>query len=257
MSDTDKTELKEPEKLEQEGIKPDTESTEPTEDPGTIKLKQEEADLNKQVQDEIEQAGFDYDAIVKEVTDKGEITPELVTKLKEKINPEFIDAHLGRIKAEIELSKIAAAKEIEEQNRKVAEMNSYIYEQVGGEENFKRIAGYLNENLPKEEIDTLNSLLSSGDRSQVNIAMKAAVDKYNAFKGKGALMQGDTSNTSTGFQRLEKDECFYIMTTEKYKTDRAYAKEIDARRLKTKKMDEDTFLPGQYWKGTRGNFRAI
>lgn len=243
--------------VEKEEIKEEIEEVQEESTEETIELKQEETDLNKQVQDKLVEAGFDYDAVIKEVTDAGEITPELVAKLKDKINPEFIDAHLGRIKSEIELNKVIAAKEIEKQNRKTAEMNSYIYDQVGGEDNFKRIAGYLNDNLSKEEVDTLNALLGSGNKSQVNIAMKTAVDKYNAFKGSGQLMQGDTSSTENSFQRIEKEEFFQIMTTEKYKTDKTYAREIDARRLKTKKMDAGTTMPGQYWKGSRGNFSAI
>lgn len=211
------------------------------------------ADLNTQVDDKLKEAGFNLAELETKIKKDGKISDELVAKIKEKVDPAFVDAHLGRIKAELELAQIKA----QESEAKVQEMNKYIFESVKGEANFKAMAQYLKANIPAEEINALNELLGSGDKAKVNLALQQAVTKYNTLKGRGKLMEGDTNLQAPTIEPMSKDEYQKICSSEKYKEDATYRKQVDARRLRTLTDDKQKFPPGMYWTRDSSGLRRI
>ena len=222
------------------------------EQPAETTQEQEQPDPNIVLEKTLEDAGFDVQTLVKEIEEAGSITPEIVTKLKEKIDPDVIDTHLARLQAEAKAAMQEAQIKAAEDEKKVTEMNDYIYNQVGGEDKFKTMASVLKDNMKPEELQAINDLLASGSKEQVNIAMQAAVNNYNTIKGKGNLMNGDTNTSTNSIQPLSKVEFIKIMSTEKYKTDPDYARQMDQRRLSTLRKEQQTKLPGQYFKRQNG-----
>jgi len=158
--------------------------------------------------------------------------------------------------AEKTIADMAAADAARQAEQATVKMNQYIFEQVKGEQNFRAMSSILKDNLKPDELAALNTLLGSGNKAQVDIALNTAVQKYNAIKGKGVLMQGDSQGAAQEpFTPLTKDEFYMIMRTEKYKTDPLYHKLIDARRLRTKQLDKKKYMPGEYWgQGQNGRY---
>lgn len=216
--------------------------------------------LNADVDAKLKDAGFNLADIEKQIKADGKISDELVAKIKEKVDPLYVDAHLARIKAELELAQIKA-KDAEIQSKaeeqKVQEMNKYIFDAVKGEDNFKLMAGYLKQNLPADEINALNELLQSGDKAKVTLALSQAVTKYNTLRGRGKLMEGDTTLQAPTIEPMSKDEYQKLVGTEKYLTDASYRKSIDERRLRTLNADKAKFPPGMYWTRDASGLRRI
>jgi len=139
----------------------------------------------------------------------------------------------------------------------VEDMNAYIFSRVKGEKNFKAVAEYLQSNLPKEEIDVINELLLSGSKLKVDLALDQAVQKYNALRGKGKLMSGDTPAAPAPFVPMSRDEYYRVMRTDKYKQDKAYQKQVDTQRAKSLAMDKAKFQPGVYFERTSDGIRRL
>jgi len=213
----------------------------------------ESTDLNKTVDETLKDAGFDVTAIAKEITDTGKISDELIAKAKEKLDPDLVDAHVQRLKAEIELTKIKASKEYKEQlekNAKVKEMNDYVFNAVGGEDKFKALGETLKGNMSKEELGIINAKLLSGNKALVNEGLKSAVTEYKKAKGLGGkLMEGDGDNTNTGntVPHITKEDFRAITGSDKFKTDPIYRDKMQAARLKSIEIDKKKYGPGTYY----------
>ncbi len=209
-------------------------------------------DGDKAVVKTLEEAGYDMDSIKKRIeTDKG-ISDEFVAELKTKIDPVFVDVHVARIKAELELEQMKASSaglEIEKKNKAILEMNDHIYKSVGSEANFQALSKVLKANLSEDAVATLNAKLASGNKLLVDEALKEAVKQYNYIKGKGGnLMEGDVGGaTGNAEDHITKEEYRAIMRTEKYKTDPVYQQKIDAARLKTRAEDAAKYGMGSYF----------
>lgn len=206
--------------------------------------------MNKEVDKTLKEAGFNLEDIQKEITEKGEISDDLVARIKESVDPKYVDAHLGRLRAELELQKLRAEPDTTadaEATKLVQDMNTYIFDKVKGEKNFNSMSGYLRDNLPEAELVAINELLQSGDKTKVDMALTTAVQKYNTLKGRGKLMSGD-QETPAEFTPMSKNKYWEIIKTEKYRTDRVYQKSVDAQRIKTKALDKQKYPPGMYFK---------
>lgn len=218
-------------------------------------------DLNADFDTKLKEAGFDLDELKKEIQESGSITDALVSKVKEKLPPEYVDEHLGRLrselKKEIQTHKDKVDLEAKTRNKATEDMNDYIYSQTEGEGEFKKMSEYLQANIKQEEIDVLNELLQSGDKDKVNMALDVAKQKYNSLRGRGGLMQGDNNTPAPEFKELTKQEYQQIITTERYRDDRAYQLEIDNRRLKTKTLDQKRYPPGEYFVRTQQGIKTL
>src|SRR6056297_214165 len=141
MEETDiKEDVQDTEQTEQAGIK-DQKSTEETlpdiqfNSDGSEKTSDE---MNQDVEQKLKDAGFSLEDISKQIQESGEITTELIDQIKEKVDPQYIDAHLA---------KRTQQEQKQEQEAKVKKMNDYIYGKVDGQSNFDTMAGVLKDNL--------------------------------------------------------------------------------------------------------------
>jgi len=215
-------------------------------------------DLNsdKVVTDIVTEKGFDPKALqARIIKDKG-MTPELITELKAKIDPGVVDAYVEQFNAQMEAAKPNEADATKTelnaqevaQNKARTDMNEFIYSAVGGEDKFGTLAGVLKKNLPQAEIDVINAKLASDNKGLVSEGLKQAVDAYTKTTGRSSTrMAGDTpNNEGDTFNFMSKTQFQKAITSEKYKTDPAYAAEVDENRMKSKRLDAQTTMPGQY-----------
>ena len=215
---------------------------------------------NRAVDQKLKDAGFDVDDIAKKIAENnGDIPEDIIKAAKEKLDPDLVDAHAARLKSEFRLSQIESSdkyKEYQEQSKKVQEMNTYIYDAVGGEDKFKSLASTLRDNLDKDTLESVNAKLLSGNKTLVNEALKTAVAEYKKAKGYGGKrMEGDANAPSEKQLIITKEDYRTIMKTEKYKTDPMYRNKIDDARLKTRQADQKRFLPGTYFaNGPNGRY---
>ena len=213
---------------------------------------EDSTDINVTVDQTLKDAGFDVDAIAKEITETGVISDELIAKAKEKLDPALVDAHVGRLRAEIELKKIQASdtyKENQEANKATQEMNEYVFKSVGGEDKFKVLGDTLKDTMSKEDLGVINAKLLSGNKSLVNEGLTEAVSAYKKAKGFGGnLMEGD-GNVSVGepTAHITKEDFRAIIRTDKYKTDPVFRDKTDTARLKSIEADKKKYGPGTYY----------
>ena len=213
---------------------------------------EDSTDINVTVDQTLKDAGFDVDAIAKEIAETGVISEELIAKAKEKLDPGLVDAHVGRLKAEFELEKIkvsAKYKEDQAQNKAIQDMNEYVFKSVGGEDKFKLLGETLKESISKEDLTAINTQLASRDKAQVNEGLKLAVKAYKTAKGLGGkLMEGDgTVDTTVQIQHITKEDYRAIHKSEKYKIDPVYRTNMDTMRLKSIEADKKKYGPGTYY----------
>jgi hypothetical protein len=217
----------------------------------TAKAGEKDSDLNESISRTLEGAGFTDDIIKARATKDGGLSDEFVQELKAKIDPDLIDAHVGRIRAEIELAKVKESGRIDEVRAKEAAlqtMNTHIYDTVGGEDKFKILGETLKSKLSADELAAINVKLASGNKTVVNEALETAVKKYNDIRGMGGkLMEGDAGVGAEVMEHMTKEEYRAVMRSEKYKTDPKYARKIDAERLKTRETDSIRYGHGQYY----------
>ena len=208
-------------------------------------------DQNKEVDAKLKESGFDVDALAKELAETGTITADKIAELKTKMNPDVVDAHLARLSSELELAKLKGQTTAnDEATAKIVEMNTYIYDSVGGEENFTAMATVLKAKATPEEQASIDAKLQSGNKLLVAEGMKAAVAIYNKVKGMGGnLMSGDAGNAGTedALPHVTKEDFRGIVASDKYKTDKVYADKMDKARMATAKADKTNYGPGHYY----------
>ncbi len=193
-------------------------------------------------------AGYTSESISERLTkDKG-VSQEFINELKDKLDPDIADIHISKLKSDYELETIKSSDSYVDKSKAAQEMNEFIYKEVGGKDNFKEIGKALQDSMSATELEVLNAKLASGNEALVKEGLDSAVKKYNNTRGMGGkLMVGDAGNTSDPEVHITKDEFQRIMQTEKYKTDPAYARKIDADRLKTRERDSIQYGAGMYY----------
>jgi len=207
-----------------------------------------DSELNGKVSKTLTEAGYTEEALTERLTADGGISDEFIQELKEKIDPDFVDAHVGRLRAEFELQTIKASDEFIAKNEATQKMNDFIYDTVGGKDNFSAMGKFLKERLDDSELGALNAKLSSGNEAVVKEGLEAAVKKYNNIRGMGGkLMEGDAGNPVEAPTHITKQEYSALMRTDKYKTDPLYARKVDQDRLKTRAADKERYGNGVYF----------
>lgn len=212
---------------------------------------EEDSDLNKAVSKTLEEAGYNEKDLIERLSKDGGISDTFVEELKQKIDPVLVDAHVGRLRAELELAKVKESGKLDAAKAKeqeIKDMNNYIFDSVGGKDKFQVLGKTLKGELSQSELDIINTKLLSGNKDVVKEGLETAIKKYNNIRGMGGkLMSGDAGNSTDPEVHITKEEYMQLMRTEKYKTDPKYAAKIDADRLKTRKNDSERYGHGMYY----------
>jgi len=219
-----------------------------TDDKTDNKATDDDSEL-KTLDDQLTAAGYDLNDITKQMQENGTLSDELIADMKTKFDPAVVDTQLENIKLKIEANKNTQQTEYDTAQKAVTDMNTYIFDSVGGEEAFTKMSKVLSSKLSKTDLALIDAQLKSGNKLLVNEGMKAAVKAYNNSRGMGGkLMSGEPNNQSVEtVPRITKDDFRAIMKSEKYKTDPVYAAKMDAARMATKDSDRKSYGPGQYY----------
>ena len=196
--------------------------------------------------------GFKVDDVKARIIKDGGVTPEFAAELKKSIDPDLVDTYIEGLAA----AKKAAptvdpniAAEAAQKAATVKKFNDYIYDSVGGKEKFAVLSSTLKAGLPQEAVDVLNAKLSSQNEALVSEGMKEAVNHYKKLTGRiNNRMEGTPTGPNVNEEKfMTKAQYYKILGTDKYKTDPAYAKQIDDQRLASRRLDASRTMPGQYF----------
>jgi len=222
-------------------------------------LKEDPEDPKKDPEvDPLVDSGIDITAMQDRVIKEG-FTDEIIAELKEKIDPDLVDKQVASYKSQLAEAKKKQESEFTAQEKATVDMNTYIYDSVGGEDKFKAMGAILVDKLDKSAQDVINTKLQSGNKIIVNEGLKEAVTAYEKVTGRGdTRMSGEPNgDTTPEFTFYTKRDYQAAMRTEKYKTDKIYAAKVDKDRIASRKADNAKTLPGMYFKhGAEGLYEV-
>jgi hypothetical protein len=110
-----------------------------------------------------------------------------------------------------------------------------VYDIVGGQEQFEKMAAWVGTNLAEGEVNTLNEMLVQGGES-AKMAAQLIKTRYDQVNGREAsLIQGNVASTSKStFQSYH--ELMQAMNDPRYQSDPAYQKQVADRLAVSKEL---------------------
>ena len=151
---------------------------------------------------------------------EGTITEEMYTSLEGAgLSRSSIDAYLA--------GKAAQEGYGTEEIKDLSETDvSSIKSVVGGEAEYAKIVDWASENLPKNDIESFDELISTGNIGAIKLAvngMKAQYETANGYEGR--LLSGKAPQTSRDVFRSQP-ELVAAMSDPRYDTDPAYRQDV-------------------------------
>ena len=211
--ETPETEEKEETTTEETEEEPE-EKEEPESQEETKEEPEEEKDLSKvteadEAKDVLKSKGFDYAELAKEFDEKGEISKETRAKLAEVgITDELIDGYIEGQKAKVQ-------KEFDE-----------LSVCIGGRESFDTVIKWAAENLPQEEIQSINAVR---DKNVLKIILKDLKSRMEDKEGiTPEYTKGEGGKPAQDIYRSQA-EMFEDIMNPKYKKDEAYRKDVQKK----------------------------
>jgi hypothetical protein len=149
----------------------------------------------------------------KEFSENGDLSDESIQKIAGMGIPE----HLVR-------AYVDGQKALVDTNTKT--MMSY----AGGEQAYTQIQNWAADNIAEDEIDAFNSIIESGNMSNIKMAIQGLKARYEQANGKqtGRLIQGEMSGPAGGAFR-SISEIVEAMKDPRYARDPAYRKDVESR----------------------------
>lgn len=159
-------------------------------------------------------AGVDLDALSKEFSEKGELTPESLKTLKDAgITADTVETYVAGQKA------------------RAAQTTSALAEIAGGDEQLQATLQWAEANLGEEEIAAYNDALESKNLSLVKLTLRGIVSQHRAVSpDEPNLVGGGRSPRAGDVQPFgSQAELILAMQDPKYKVDPAYRAEVEKR----------------------------
>ena len=161
----------------------------------------------------LEGYGLDYQKFEQEFNETGGLSDAAYQALDEAgIPSEMVDNYLE--------GQLAMAEQIE----------SSVYDSVGGEENYQAMTEWASDNLNEYEVDAFNHMIESGDNNLVNFAVQGLASRFmlenqstepNLISGSGGQSLGSRYES---VQQLTS-----AMSDPRYQSDPAYRREVTDR----------------------------
>ena len=115
--------------------------------------------------------------------------------------------------------------EPEEERFTESEIRS-VQNSVGGEEQYKRLVEWAASNLPANDIDAFDELISTGNTNQIKLAVQGMNAKYQEANGyEGRMLQGKPSKQSGEVFRSQA-QLVKAMSDPRYDNDPAYRADV-------------------------------
>lgn len=156
-----------------------------------------------------------FEKFQEEFTETGELSEESYAELESKFghSRQIVDTYIAGIKA------------------RTAEYHGAIYAETGGEEGFKALSEWANENVSKDELSAVDEALASGDKAKAAVAIRGLYARYTEENGREpVLLGGDSSGPSSGVVPFKsRAEVVAAMSDPRYKNDPAYRDQVAER----------------------------
>lgn len=195
------------------------------------------------------QAGVTEDSLRQEMMQHGGITQATYSKLAG-----IDDAYLKAMYENVKLSQTVQGFQSDQKKA----IDKSIYDAFGGEPNFKAVVAAIRPNMTQDEVNSINSMLDSGNQTTVNAAIQYLQIKQKQFAGDLNLTAPNNSGVVQGYTPMSKADYRAACDTDLYKKDPTHRAKVDAERLKAINWERQHFQKGTYWrKGADGNYVAL
>ena len=153
----------------------------------------------------------------------GTLSDEMYDQLNEAgLNKTVVDAYLKGVRQEVGIEEAAAQPALSEQE--VSDLKGL----AGGESGYNDLMKWASENLAKDDIESFDDVLATGNKSAVKFAIKALVSQMEETEGRD-------SNIVTGKKPVAGDsyrsmaEVVRDMNKPEYETDPAYRADVQRK----------------------------
>lgn len=122
------------------------------------------------------------------------------------------------------------ADRVARQTQETETVTREVFDLVGGQENYTKTAEWARDNLAAEDIAAFNSVLESGNKAQIKLAVAGLHARFTAAEGRPAAtrLRGDGGRpTVTAFRSMS--EVAVAMSDPRYATDPSYRDEVAER----------------------------
>lgn len=159
----------------------------------------------------VSRAGLDADAIANEFLTSGKVSEETYQKAEKfGLDKKFVDAFAAGQAAVVQQQAAA------------------LYAEVGGPDEFAKIANWARGKLTPNEIKAFNDATQTGSLEVAKLALRGLAAKYQAAVGRTPnLVGGEPAGASTGFK--SQSEVIQAMRDPRYSKDPAYRAEVEAK----------------------------
>ena len=157
------------------------------------------------------------------IENNGTLTEEMYNELNEAgLNKTVVDSYLKGVRQEVGIEEAPAQHELSEQE--VSDLKGL----AGGEAGYNDLMKWASENLAKDDIESFDDVLATGNKSAVKFAIKALVGQMEEAEGRD-------SNIVTGKKPVAGDayrsmaEVVRDMNKPEYETDPAYRADVQRK----------------------------
>ena len=147
----------------------------------------------------------------------GKITPEMVEQLASQDSKDLIDAYLqmqGQVQPQQEVPDLS--------DREVMEIQSM----AGGSEEYSQMTAWAGENLSPEDVQAFDSLIATGQKGAIKLAVQGLKSMYQEQNGyEGRMLSGKSAVDVADVFRSQA-EVVRAMNDPRYEADPAYRNDV-------------------------------
>ena len=155
-----------------------------------------------------------------EFNEKGELAAETLSKFESMSSQELVSAYM-----DMQSKAAQAAPEQEAADLTESQVNT-IKNSAGGEEQYSKLIGWAEQNLPRDTVSAFDALCDSGNAEAIQLAvngLKAQYENANGYEGR--MLSGKAAQTSGDVFRSQA-EVVNAMSDVRYDNDPAYRMDI-------------------------------
>ena len=186
-------------------------STGNVEEPDAATEETTEQPSGSDVQQAVENAGVDFNALQEEYN-QGGLSEDAYSKL-----------------ADAGFPKNLVDSWIQGQEALANDYQSSVHNIVGGEESYGEMTTWASENLSETEIAAYDRAVDSGDLGMVKLAVEGLRSKYQAAEGSDPALIAGQSAPSSGGNYSSWSEVTQAMRDPRYKSDPAYRQSVTTK----------------------------
>jgi len=153
----------------------------------------------------------------------GTLTDEMYEQLGEAgLNKTVVDAYLKGVRQEVGIEEAAAQPALSEQE--VSDLKGL----AGGEAGYNDLMKWASDNLAKDDIESFDDVLATGNKSAVKFAIKALVGQMEEAEGRDSnVVTGKKPVAGEGYRSMA--EVVRDMNKPEYETDPAYRADVQRK----------------------------